>query len=96
MDLDADINQYLLEPDHHIFHRNYSSHSITLRRLLSHSASVAVDPIIQSNVLLPDDAALKQATLSQILFQVINPNASSWVYRNLQAVYTPIRMKVQV
>jgi CubicO group peptidase (beta-lactamase class C family) len=43
VDLDTDINQYLNEPQHRIFHPRYPKHAITLRKLLSHSASIALN-----------------------------------------------------
>jgi CubicO group peptidase (beta-lactamase class C family) len=79
VDFDTDINQYLLEPDHRIFHPNYSSHSIALRKLLSHSASMAVDDNTQLGLYRFDDAAFDQATLSQTLFTHVNPNTSNWL-----------------
>ncbi|CAM4792383.1 unnamed protein product [Rotaria magnacalcarata] len=43
VDLDTDINDYLLEPQKRIFHPRYPLHSITLRKLLSHSASIHIN-----------------------------------------------------
>jgi CubicO group peptidase (beta-lactamase class C family) len=79
VDLDTDINQYLLEPDHRIFHPNYSSHSITLRKLLSHSASIAVSESTQLGLYRLNDTAFDQATLSEALFTYVNPNTSNWL-----------------
>ncbi|CAF3408194.1 unnamed protein product, partial [Rotaria sp. Silwood2] len=79
VDLDTDINRYLSEPHHRIFHPNYSSHSITLRRLLSHSSSIAVDEGIQLSLYRPGDAAFEQSTLAETLFTNVNPNTSNWL-----------------
>ncbi|CAF0823039.1 unnamed protein product [Adineta steineri] len=79
VDLDTDINQYLLEPDHRIFHPNYSTYSITLRKLLSHSSSIAVDENIQLGLYRLGDASFEQATLAEILFRNVNPYTSSWL-----------------
>ncbi|CAF1493815.1 unnamed protein product [Rotaria sordida] len=79
VDLDTDINQYLSEPRQRIFHPNYPSHSITLRRLLSHSSSIAVDESIQLSLYQLGDTAFEQSTLAEILFTHINPNTSNWL-----------------
>ncbi|CAF3564774.1 unnamed protein product [Rotaria sp. Silwood1] len=79
VDLDTDINQYLSEPHHRIFHPNYSSHSITLRRLLSHSSSIAVDENIQLSLYQTGDTAFEQSTLAETLFTYVNPNTSNWL-----------------
>jgi CubicO group peptidase (beta-lactamase class C family) len=79
IDLDTDINQYLKEPHYRIFHPNYPSHSITLRRLLSHSSSIAVDEYLQLSLYQPGDFAFQQSTLADRLFNNLNSNKSSWL-----------------
>ncbi|CAF3693725.1 unnamed protein product [Rotaria socialis] len=77
IDLDTDINQYLSEPDRKIFHPHYPSHSITLRKLLSHSASIAVNTQGWINFYRPGDSAFMETTLADICFTYINPNTSN-------------------
>jgi CubicO group peptidase (beta-lactamase class C family) len=79
VDLDTDINQYLSEPRYRIFHPNYSSHSITLRKLLSHSASIAVDESVHLSLYKPGDTAFEQSTLADTLFTYVNSNTSYWL-----------------
>ena len=79
VDLDTDINQYLLDPNRRIFHPNYPYHSITLRKLLSHSASIAVNESIQLGLLRLNDDAFNETTLTETLFTYINPNTSKWL-----------------
>ncbi|CAM4850175.1 unnamed protein product [Rotaria magnacalcarata] len=79
VDLDTDINHYLSEPHRRIFHPKYPSHSITLRKLLSHSSSIAVDEGIQLGLYRLGDTAFEQATLAETLFANLNPNTSNWL-----------------
>ena len=81
LDLDANVNQYLSELDYRVFHPNYTSHSITLRRLLSHSASIAVPEAVQLGLYRLDDVAFEQMTLAQTLFTHVNGNTSNWLPR---------------
>jgi CubicO group peptidase (beta-lactamase class C family) len=78
VDLDTDINQYLSEPHKRIFHPRYPSHSITLRKLLSHSASIAVSPEAQVASYLPGDTAFVES-LADMCFKYVNPNTSNWL-----------------
>ena len=78
VDLDTDINRYLNEPHRRIYHPDYSSHSITLRKLLSHSASIAVSPDLLNTYYQPDDTALEQS-LAEFCFKYVNPNMSHWL-----------------
>lgn len=79
VDLDTDINRYLSEPSHRIFHPKYPSHAITLRRLLSHSSSIAVDEGIQLSYYRSDDLAFELSTLAETLFTNVNPNTTNWL-----------------
>lgn len=79
VDLDTDINKYLSEPHRNIFHPQYSSHSITLRRLLSHSASIAVSNHDVNTYFQPDDIALTRTSLAELCFTYLNPNTSNWL-----------------
>ena len=79
LDLDTDVNQYLSEPNYRIFHPNYTSHVITLRRLLSHSASIAVPEEVQLGLYRLGDGAFEQMTLAQTLFTHVNGNTTSWL-----------------
>ncbi|CAF3109344.1 unnamed protein product [Rotaria sp. Silwood2] len=78
VDLDTDINQYLSELDKHIFHPRYPSHSITLRKLLSHSASIAVSSQVQDTYYRPGDTAFVES-LADMVFPYVNPNTSYWL-----------------
>lgn len=79
VDLDADINQYLGEPYRRIYHPLYPSHAITLRRLMSHSASIAVPGNLLLAAFLPGDTAFVE-TLADSCFRYVNPNVSdNWL-----------------
>ncbi|CAF3941454.1 unnamed protein product, partial [Adineta steineri] len=78
VDLDTDINRYLFESVQRIYHPNYPSYSITLRKLLSHTASIAVKPEEQNMQYKPGDTAFDE-TLSEFCFKYINPNTSNWL-----------------
>lgn len=78
VDLDTDINEYLREPHRRIYHPAYPSHSITLRKLLSHSASIAVDPTLLNTYYRPEDTAL-DVSLADFCFGHIKPNTSDWL-----------------
>ncbi|CAF3415144.1 unnamed protein product, partial [Rotaria sp. Silwood2] len=79
VDLDTDVNEYLSEPHKRIFHPQYPSHSITLRKLLSHSASIAVQNLSADTYLQLDDIAFTQTTLADTSFTYLNPNTSNWL-----------------
>ena len=76
VDLDADINQYLGEPSRRVYHPLYPSHAITLRRLLSHTASIAVPTELLFAGFLPGDTAFVES-LADSCFRYVNPNVSS-------------------
>ena len=78
VDLDTDINQYLTEPDQPIFHPDYRYHSITLRKLLSHSASIDVSSLVQNTYYKPGDTAFEES-LADFCFKYVNPNTSYWL-----------------
>lgn len=62
VDLDTDVNEYLSEPNRRISHPQYPSHSITLRKLLSHSASIDVKNQSLGTFFQPDDTAFTSQT----------------------------------
>jgi CubicO group peptidase (beta-lactamase class C family) len=78
IDLDTDINQYLSEPHKRIFHPQYPTHPITLRKLLSHSASIAVSSQEQNKFYKPGDAAFEES-LTDFCYKYVNPNTSYWL-----------------
>ena len=79
VDLDADINQYLGEPYRRIYHPKYPSHAITLRRLLSHTASVSVPTELLFGAFLPGDTAYVES-LAESCFRYVNPNVTdNWL-----------------
>ncbi|CAF2506644.1 unnamed protein product [Rotaria sp. Silwood2] len=79
VDLDTDINHYLLSTDPRIFHPLYPSHAITLRQLLSHSASIDKNGEMPFASLKPGDSALTETALADRCFTYLNPNASNWL-----------------
>ena len=79
IDLDTDINRYLLATDPRIVHPLYPSHPITLRQLLSHSASINRDGEMPFASLRSGDAALVETSLADKCFTYLNPNASNWL-----------------
>ncbi|CAF2861780.1 unnamed protein product [Rotaria sp. Silwood2] len=79
-DLDTDVNQYLAESQKRIYHPQYPSHAITLRKLLSHSASIDVRPDAQNTHLRPGDDAYNES-LADGCFKYVNPNTSNWLPR---------------
>ena len=81
VDLDTDVNLYLSEPNRKIFHPNYPTHPITLRRLLSHSSSIAVDGQLQGTFFQPGDSAFDKETLTDMCFKYLSPNTSNWLPR---------------
>ena len=81
LNLDADINQYLSSPNQRISHPQYPSHSITLRQLLSHSASIAVNDETGLTFMQSGDNALTRTTLADACFTYLNHNASNWLPR---------------
>jgi CubicO group peptidase (beta-lactamase class C family) len=79
LDLDTDINKYLLPSDPHISHPLYPSHLITLRHLLSHSASIGNNDEAESSFFQSDDKALTETTLAAACFSYLSDNASNWL-----------------
>ncbi|CAF0762197.1 unnamed protein product [Adineta steineri] len=79
VDLDTDINVYLSEPNRKIFHPGYPLHSITLRKLLSHSASIAPTDRSSPDFYQPGDQEFLQMSLADKLFAYLQPNASNWL-----------------
>ncbi|UJR07790.1 hypothetical protein I4U23_012072 [Adineta vaga] len=79
IDLDTDINHYLLSTDPHISHPSFPLSSITLRQLLSHSASIALNDQIEPHFFMSDDDAFTQTTLAQTCFEYLTNNTSNWI-----------------
>jgi CubicO group peptidase (beta-lactamase class C family) len=79
LDLDTDINQYLWSLDPKISHPLYPTHSITLRQLLSHSASIGKNFEVENNFFQIDDKALTETTLAEVCFNFLSHNASNWL-----------------
>jgi len=79
LDLDRDINEYLLPSDLKISNPFYPTHSITLRHLLSHSASIENNFEIENQFFRPDDKALTETNIAETCFSFLNPNASNWL-----------------
>ncbi|CAF4893263.1 unnamed protein product [Rotaria sp. Silwood1] len=78
VDLDTDVNIYLSEPNKRIFHPHYPKHSITLRKLLSHSASIYISDLVQYTYFQPNDDAFNES-LADMCFKYVNPNTSNWL-----------------
>ncbi|CAF1987319.1 unnamed protein product [Rotaria magnacalcarata] len=78
VDLDIDVNQYLSEPQKRIFHPDFPSNSITLRKLLSHSASIATSRQVTNSYYHPGDTAFAES-LTDACYRIINPNTSNWL-----------------
>lgn len=79
LDLDTDINEYLAEPHHRIFNPRYPQYSITLRQLLSHSSSIAVNERVQISLYDTEDTAFERSNLAETLFYLLNSNTSNWL-----------------
>lgn len=79
VDLDTDINEYLAEPRYRIFNPKYPQYSITLRQLLSHSSSIAVNESVQISLYDIGDTAFERSNLANILFHLLNSNTSNWL-----------------
>ncbi|CAF1166839.1 unnamed protein product [Adineta steineri] len=79
LDLDTDINQYLLSPNQRISHPQYPSHAITLRQLLSHSASIGINQETDLTFMQHDDNALMQMSLADACFTYLSHNTSNWL-----------------
>ncbi|CAF3936833.1 unnamed protein product, partial [Rotaria sp. Silwood1] len=81
LDLDADINQYLSSSsplNRRIFHPQYPSHSITLRQLLSHSASIDINKEVYDNFMQIGDTALTKLSLADACYIYLD-NSSNWL-----------------
>jgi CubicO group peptidase (beta-lactamase class C family) len=52
-----------------------------LRKLLSHSSSIAVDGQLQSTFFQPGDTAFAKETLTDMCFKYLSPNTSNWLPR---------------
>ncbi len=79
LDLDMDINKYLLSSDPHISHPLYPSQSITLRQLVSHSASIGRNDELEPTFFQSDDKALTGTTLAEVCFTYLINNPSHWL-----------------
>ena len=79
LDLDSDINEYLLKTDPRIFHPFHPNRSITLRHLLSHSASIDNQGEMSFSLIRPADNALGMTKLEDRCFTYLTSNASNWL-----------------
>jgi CubicO group peptidase (beta-lactamase class C family) len=79
LDLDTDINQYLSSLNQRISHPQYPSHAITLRKLLSHSASIGINEETDFTLMQPGDNALTRMSLADACFTYLSHNASNWL-----------------
>ena len=79
LDLDQDINQYLSDPIQRIYHPSFPSHKITLRQLLSHSASINRNDQMEGVFVKLGDAALTPTGLTEACYTYLHPNASNWL-----------------
>ena len=80
LDLDTDINTYLPASKQRVFHPAYPCHPITLRHLLSHSASIGVDAAIGLTFLrMGDEAFADNTTLADISINYLTRNSSEWL-----------------
>ena len=66
--LDVNINRYLSSSDQRIFHPRYPSHSITLRQLLSHSASIGRNDEMEATLVGIGDRALTPTALADACY----------------------------
>lgn len=78
LELDTNINQYLLSSDPIISHPLYPTQSITLRQLLSHSASIGLNEIMETKFYQPGDKGLTETTLAEACFTYLS-YASNWL-----------------
>ncbi|CAF1233995.1 unnamed protein product [Adineta ricciae] len=81
VDLDTDVNEYLGLPSRAIYHRNFPNSSITLRRLLSHSSSIAVNGALQASFFQAGDSAIDNGTLAEFCLKYLNWNTTNWLPR---------------
>ncbi|CAF3591669.1 unnamed protein product [Rotaria sp. Silwood1] len=79
LDLDTDINEYLSSPNQRISNPQYPCHSITLRQLLSHSASIGSNLEMEMAFGGFDDDAFSKMSLADACFTYLNHNASNWL-----------------
>ena len=80
LDLDADINEYLSSSKKRIIHPKYPCNKITLRHLLSHSASIGVDQKIGFTFIRPSEPWLVNGTtLEDICYDYLSSNVSNWL-----------------
>ncbi|CAF4175181.1 unnamed protein product [Adineta steineri] len=79
LDLDTDINQYLSSPNQRISHPQYPSHAITLRQLLSHSASIGINEETDLTFMQHEDDAFMQMSLADACFTYLSHNTSNWL-----------------
>lgn len=81
VDLDTDVNEYLDLPSRAIYHRNFPNSSITLRRLLSHSSSIAVNGALQGSFFQAGDSVIDNQTLTEFCLKYLNWNTTNWLPR---------------
>ena len=79
LDLDADVNEYLASGERRVYHPLYPRHPITLRQLLSHSASINRNDQMEGAFVQLEDAALTSTSLADTCYTYLNPNSSNWL-----------------
>ena len=80
LDLDTDINEYLSRAKQRISHPDYPCNPITLRHLLSHTASIGIDNVIGlSGLKMGDEGFTDGLTLTDELISYFNRNNSNWL-----------------
>lgn len=81
LDLDKDINEYLSSPNQRIFHPQYPCNPITLRQLLSHSASIGSNLEMEMAFGGFGDDGILKMSLVDACFTYLSHNASNWLPR---------------
>ena len=79
LDLNVDVNEYLASAQQRVYHPLYPRHPITLRQLLSHSASIKRNDQMEGAFVQLEDAALTSTSLADTCYTYLNPNSSNWL-----------------
>lgn len=81
LDLDEDINAYLFSPYQRLYHPMYPKVSMTIRQLLSHSASINRNDQLEGAFVGIDDQPLDKYRLADVVYRYFSsddPN-STWL-----------------
>lgn len=79
VNLDRDINEYMNSSSERIFHPLYPASNITLRQLLSHSASINRNDHMEGTFVELGDQALTSTGLWNTCYKFLHPNVSNWL-----------------